>query len=120
MRTRRSILQSWTKLHPIHSSSSAAARISSIQDIPGITGSILWARQIERRLGMCLKKTEDVLGRGWDQHVEGSKIRQSVEAFAKKLNVAPVFESWLKDLKETKQFDLGRERLFGVVVQAKK
>ncbi len=68
---------------------------------------------------MCLKRAEDVLGRGWDQHIEGMKIKQEVDAFAKKLNASAMFDTWMKELKEYRNFDMSRERIFDIQVQQK-
>ena len=60
-----------------------------------------------------------MLGRGWDQHIEGMKIKQEVDAFAKKLNAGQMFEQWMKELKEYRNFDMSRERIFDIQVQQK-
>lgn len=39
-------------------------------------GKILWARQIERQLRLLMQRMEDVLGAGWEKHVEGRQVRQ--------------------------------------------
>ncbi|VDN38628.1 unnamed protein product [Gongylonema pulchrum] len=40
-------------------------------DIPPVAASILWIRQIDAKLTQYMKRIEDVLGRGWENHVEG-------------------------------------------------
>jgi dynein heavy chain 1 len=55
------------KLHDkfkLHYRNSEAYHMSQLRDIPPISGAILWARQIERQLGLYMKRVEDVLGRG--------------------------------------------------------
>ena len=44
---------------------SRASVLSLGRDIPPVSGSIIWARQIERQLETYLRRVEDVLGKGW-------------------------------------------------------
>jgi Dynein heavy chain, N-terminal region 1 len=41
---------------------SKACRMSHIWDLPPTSGSIIWARQVERQLNTYMKRVEDVLG----------------------------------------------------------
>jgi hypothetical protein len=52
---------------------SKSYRMSKIRDIPPVASSIIWAKQIERQLNMFLGRVEDVLGKGWETHVDGQK-----------------------------------------------
>ncbi|VDN40000.1 unnamed protein product [Gongylonema pulchrum] len=47
------------------------ARRLRMIDIPPVAASILWIRQIDAKLTQYMKRIEDVLGRGWENHVEG-------------------------------------------------
>ena len=38
--------------------------MSQLRDLPAISGAIIWARQIERQLGLYMNRVEDVLGKG--------------------------------------------------------
>ncbi|KAF8817901.1 dynein heavy chain family protein, partial [Cardiosporidium cionae] len=84
---------------------SEAANICTIRNISPIAGSIVWARQIERRLQNLLKRIEDVLGRGWEQHSEGQPLKQDVDVFLSKLDPLGLFEQWLRDMKDIKRID---------------
>jgi dynein heavy chain 1 len=42
--------------------SSSASQLSHVRDIPPVSGSIIWAKQIDRQLSGFLKRVEDVLG----------------------------------------------------------
>ena len=45
---------------------SKSCRMSHIWDLPPTSGSIIWARQVERQLNTYMKRVEDVLGKnGW-------------------------------------------------------
>eukprot|EP00919_Chromeraceae_sp_WS-2016_P001806 GHVR01004377.1.p1 GENE.GHVR01004377.1~~GHVR01004377.1.p1 ORF type:complete len:4168 (-),score=965.61 GHVR01004377.1:131-12634(-) len=83
--------------------STQASKMSQVRDIPPISGAIIWARQLERRLQLYMRRVEDVLGRGWEQHLEGQKLKQDGDAFVRKLNTSTLFENWLKDIKPAKE-----------------
>uniref|UniRef100_A0A0G4FLJ2 Dynein heavy chain, cytoplasmic n=1 Tax=Chromera velia CCMP2878 TaxID=1169474 RepID=A0A0G4FLJ2_9ALVE len=82
-----------------------AAKMSQLRDIPPTAGAIIWAKQLERRLQVYMRRVEDVLGKGWEQHLEGAKLKQDGDAFAKKLNTTALFDQWLKEIKENRHFD---------------
>jgi hypothetical protein len=42
--------------------------------------------QIDRQLTAYMKRVEDVLGRGWENHVEGQKLKADGDSFRAKLN----------------------------------
>ena len=76
---------------------SKAVKMSRIAvDIPITTGSIIWAKQIEKQLLLYLKRVEDVLGSGWEQHVDGQRLKFEGDSFKQRLNTAPIFEDWLE------------------------
>lgn len=81
-------------------SASKAMKMSRITvDIPITTGSIIWAKQIEKQLLRYLKRVEDVLGTGWEQHVDGQRLKFEGDSFKQRLNTAPIFEDWLEKVK---------------------
>ena len=41
-----------------------------------------------------MRRVEDVLGRGWEQHVEGQKLKADGDSFRMKLNTQEIFEDW--------------------------
>lgn len=69
--------------------------MSKLRDLPPVSGSIIWARQIDRQLTMYLKRVEDVLGKGWEGHLEGQQLKQDGESFRQKLNTQQVYEEWI-------------------------
>lgn len=78
-------------------SASKAMKMSRMTvDIPLTTGSIIWAKQIEKQLLRYLKRVEDVLGSGWEQHVDGQRLKFEGDSFKQRLNTAPIFEDWLE------------------------
>eukprot|EP00397_Hematodinium_sp_SG-2012_P000022 GEMP01000022.1.p1 GENE.GEMP01000022.1~~GEMP01000022.1.p1 ORF type:complete len:4594 (-),score=1270.22 GEMP01000022.1:1053-14834(-) len=87
--------------------STQAYKIAKIRDFPEVAGSIIWGRQLSRRLEMCLSRVEDVLGRTWEQHAEGHALKQDTDQFKAKLNTVGRFEQWREEVKEIKNFDTG-------------
>jgi dynein heavy chain 1 len=62
-----------------------------------VAGAIIWARQIERQLFTYMKRVEDVLGRGWENYAEGSRLAMDSSNFLKKLDTKPIFDQWVQD-----------------------
>ncbi|XP_023932000.1 cytoplasmic dynein 1 heavy chain 1-like, partial [Lingula anatina] len=79
---------------------SKACRMSRVRDLPPVSGSIIWARQIERQLNAYMRRVEDVLGKGWEQHVEGQKLKADGDSFKMKLNTQDVFDDWARKVAE--------------------
>lgn len=45
---------------------------AQLRGIPPLSGRIVWAKQIENQLSTLMKRMEDVLGAGWEDHFEGN------------------------------------------------
>ena len=73
---------------------SSASHISRVRDLPPLAGSIIWARQIERQLNAYMRRVEAVLGKGWENHVDGQKLKADGDSFRLKLNTQELFEDW--------------------------
>ena len=58
--------------------------MSGLRDLPPVSGAIIWARQIERQLDLYMHRVEDVLGKGWEMHVEGQKLKAEGDNFRRK------------------------------------
>jgi len=76
-------------------SQSKTSFMSHVRDLPPLSGSIIWARQIDRQLSLYLRRVEDVLGKGWENHIEGQKLKADGDSFRAKLNTQPIFEDWV-------------------------
>lgn len=50
--------------------------------------------QIERQLRMYLHRVEDVLGKDWENHVEGQGLKADGDSFRQKLNTQEIFDAW--------------------------
>ena len=71
--------------------------------------------KIERQLQTYLSRVEAVLGRGWEVHVEGQKLKQDGDSFRQKLNTHQLFEDWKKKVESRQQVVQGR--IFNIVSQ---
>ena len=69
------------------------ARITAtLRDIPPVAGKILWARQIERQLRLLMQRMEDVLGAGWEKHVEGRQLKSVCDELLRNLDTEAFFK----------------------------
>jgi dynein heavy chain 1 len=84
---------------------SQAFKMSQVRDLPPVSGSIIWARQIERQLNTYLQRVEDVLGKEWEHDIEGQKLKADGENFKRKLNADLIFEQWVKET-EARSFEV--------------
>ncbi|CAF0789670.1 unnamed protein product [Didymodactylos carnosus] len=72
----------------------------TICDLPPTTGSMIWAKQIERQLCAYLKRVEDVLGTGWENHVDGQRLKFEGDSFKARLNTTPIFDDWVDKIQK--------------------
>lgn len=79
---------------------SKSCRLSVVRDLPPVAGSIIWARQIDNQLTMYLKRVEDVLGKGWESHIDGQKLKADGDSFRAKLSTTDVFQDWARKVQE--------------------
>ena len=54
---------------------SEAYRIAKLHDLPPLAASVIWERQIEAKLNSYLKRAEVLLGKDWEKHQEGQKLK---------------------------------------------
>lgn len=57
---------------------------------------------------MYLKRVEHVLGKGWESHIEGQKLKADGDSFREKLNVKEVFQEWAHKVQERNFGSTGR------------
>ncbi|XP_066142886.1 dynein heavy chain, cytoplasmic isoform X6 [Euwallacea fornicatus] len=79
---------------------SNSARISKDRDLPPVAGSIVWAKQIDHQLTTYLRRVEDVLGKGWENHIDGQKLKADGDSFRLKLNTLEIFEEWSRNVQQ--------------------
>jgi dynein heavy chain 1 len=51
-------------------------------------------------LSAYLQRVEDVLGRGWENHVEGRALKEDGDSFRHKLDAQPLFDKWSADVQQ--------------------
>lgn len=79
---------------------SKCCRMSLIRDLPPVAGSIIWVKQIDYQLTMYLKRVEDVLGKGWENHIEGQKLKADGDSFRTKLSTQEIFDEWARKVQQ--------------------
>lgn len=87
--------------------------MSHVRDLPPVSGSIIWAKQIDRQLTAYMRRVEDVLGKGWESHVEGQKLKGDGDSFRLKLNTQEIFDDWARKVRRTAVFACMGVLLFG-------
>lgn len=55
--------------------------LNRIKGFPDISNKIIWTKQIERRLGIYMKRVEDVLGTHWQDRHQGRRLKQIGDSF---------------------------------------
>ena len=56
--------------------------------------------QIERQLRTYLHRVEDVLGKDWENHVEGQGLKADGDSFRQKLNTQEIFDDWSQQVQQ--------------------
>ena len=57
---------------------------------------------------MYLKRVEDVLGKSWETHIEGQKLKADGDSFRAKLSISEVFQDWARKVQERNTGTTGR------------
>jgi dynein heavy chain 1, cytosolic len=68
---------------------------AELRDIPPLSGRIIWARQIENQLMMLMKRIQDVLGVGWEDHVEGKQLKDVCDELRGYLDTHQIYDEWI-------------------------
>ncbi|XP_066588007.1 dynein heavy chain, cytoplasmic-like isoform X2 [Prorops nasuta] len=79
---------------------SKCCKMSLVRGLPPVTGPIIWAKQIDYQLTMSLKRVEDVLGKGWEDHIEGRKVKADGDSFRMKLSTQEIFDDWARKVQQ--------------------
>ena len=86
------------KVKSAHYHQSKTAVMGRVRDIPPTAGLIIWTKQIERQLLVYMKRVGDILGEGWENHLEGQKLSQDAEKFRLKLDTQAIFDEWCRNV----------------------
>ncbi|CAB3408082.1 unnamed protein product [Caenorhabditis bovis] len=71
-------------------------KIMQTSGIPPFSAKIIWIKQFERQLQLYMKRVEDVLGKQWENHVDGRQLKADGDNFKAKLNTQPMFDEWVE------------------------
>ena len=82
---------------------SEAERMSTVRDLPPMSGKIIWAKQIERQLTMYISRIEAVLGKDWERHTDGRNLKTICDSFRRKLDTQPIFDEWMARINIARQ-----------------
>ena len=69
---------------------------ADLRDIPPLSGRIIWARQIENQLSTLMARMRDVLGVGWEDHLEGKQLKQVCDELRNYLVTNQIYDEWLQ------------------------
>ena len=50
-----------------------------------------------------MRRVEDVLGKGWENHVEGQRLKADGDSFRQKLNTQELFDEWSRKVRSLNQ-----------------
>eukprot|EP00111_Clytia_hemisphaerica_P013470 TCONS_00039590-protein len=87
---------------------SKASKMSKVRDLPPLSGSIIWAKEIERQLRAYLRRVEDVLGKDWESHIEGQGLKADGDQFRQKLSTQEIFDDWSQQVQKRALLVVGR------------
>lgn len=68
---------------------------------------LILLHQIDRQLSAYMRRVEDVLGKGWENHVEGQRLKADGDSFRQKLNTQELFDDWSRKVSTLNQVKLG-------------
>jgi dynein heavy chain 1, cytosolic len=76
--------------------------LNKIRGFPDISNKIIWTKQIERRLGIYMRRVEDVLGTNWKDLHQGKKLKQIGDNFQQALQARQdhYLTTWQAEIRE--------------------
>lgn len=90
---------------------------AELRDIPPLSGRIIWAKQIENQLSMILKRIQDVLGNGWEEHIEGKELKEVCDELRNYLDTNTIYEDWLNLQMKTDGYKYSKTKDFLLLVE---
>ena len=78
---------------------SEACVMSRVRDMTDVSGSIVWARQMERQLDVYKRQVAEILGEGWQRDALGKDLIKTSEKFTDKLKKTrgDAVKDWLQE-----------------------
>ncbi len=80
--------------------SSQVSAMSSMRGIPKISGQVIWALQLERKLDEQTQKIRTVLGEDWAKSPEGRSLKDEVDHFKKLLDSKPLRKTYVDNISQ--------------------
>jgi dynein heavy chain 1 len=76
--------------------------LNRIRGFPDVSNKIIWTKQIERRLGIYMRRVEDVLGVNWQDLHQGKRLKQIGENFQETLLARQkhYLDQWQNEIRE--------------------
>lgn len=87
-----------------HYSHSYAFTSAKSQDIPSISGLVIWLNQIRGRLDTLLNRVSSVLGQDWQLYADGENLYNECMQFRQKIDAKPIVNEWVKSITSKKFF----------------
>ena len=82
-----------------------ACHMAHVRDFPQVSGAMMWAKQIDRRLETYQKNIQKVLGDDWEKQNHGRVLKDIIDAFKSKLDTNGIYEKWWKEVTEKNEHD---------------
>ena len=95
---------------------SSAAVFADLRDIPPVAGKIMWAKLMEKQLNLLMQRMESVLGKGWEQQVEGRQLKKTCSELKIKLDTEQFFRAWRKNWEKELTVSHNKERLSSYLI----
>jgi dynein heavy chain 1 len=80
--------------------SSQVSVMCSVRGIPKLSGQVMWASQLERKLDEQTSKIVTVLGPGWAKSPEGRALKDDVVQFKKLLDAKQLKKEYVDNIQE--------------------
>eukprot|EP00463_Aulacantha_scolymantha_P000160 TRINITY_DN1090_c0_g1_i1.p1 TRINITY_DN1090_c0_g1~~TRINITY_DN1090_c0_g1_i1.p1 ORF type:complete len:526 (-),score=93.44 TRINITY_DN1090_c0_g1_i1:146-1723(-) len=90
--------------------------LSILRDMPPVSGSIIWAMQLQRQLDTYITRVQQTLGHTWSAHSEGRQLKKETELFREQLNTSKIFEDWKRETQGLLKEEEGK-KIFALVEQ---
>lgn len=74
------------------------SEVARLRDVPPVAASIMWARQMNKRLNSLMSRLGVVLGADWKHTSEGGRIYAECTTLLERLDTTELFESWVDDV----------------------
>jgi len=90
--------------------------LNRIRGFPDISNKIIWTKQIERRLGIYMKRVEDVLGSNWKDLHQGKKLKQIGELLESSLQARQehYLTTWQAEIREIDASNEKAKNIFNI------